>query len=265
MGELRKHLPMLLAVLLGAGVMIPCSIAIAQTHASAQPSTQLSPPRGAPGFEVTSVRIVPPGRRGLFSASPYGSEFFTLRNVSLANLVQFAFGVLPYQISGQQELGTEEYDVAAKPWGGKGLTYKQLAPLVQQLLRDRFDLKYHYETKIGQGYVLVVAKRGPKLRASKKGGTRRYILPNGFRAEDISMSNFAGMLTLQLKRPVIDKTGLTGHYDIRFACNWNLASDSPLPSVFTAVQEDLGLKLESGKVPAKIMVIDHVDRVPAQN
>lgn len=162
------------------------------------------------------MKMVPPGRGGLFSASPYGSEFFTLRNVPLATMVEFAFGVLPYQISGKQKLGTEEYDVTAKPWGGKGLTYKQLAPLVQQLLRERFDLKYHYETKTGQGYVLTIAKGGPKLHPAKAVSARSFtaFFPKGLLGKNITTRSLASALAYPLGCPVVDNTGLKGHYDV---------------------------------------------------
>jgi uncharacterized protein (TIGR03435 family) len=279
------------AVVLLACSLIPGRIAIAQTRAAtAQRALPSKPGRGSvrtSGFEVASVRIVPPNERGYSSISPPGAEFFVARRVSLALLIEYAFGVNGYyQISGKRELGSESYDVAAKPWGNRGLTYRQLKPLLQQLIQQRFHLTYHYETKLFKGYALVIAKGGPKLHATKGGAPYAYILRAGLRAQNISVAAVAGMLVSPLRAPVIDRTGLKGKYDIKLdyapymltnspeplgftAAHENLTTNkipvSSLPSLFTAVQKELGLKLVSQQVPVKMFVIDHVDTVPTQN
>lgn len=179
-----------------------------------------------PSFEVASVRVVPESRRGFTSISPSRAAMFTAPNVTLAFLVELAFGVGVSQISGKQ-LGSEEYDVTAKPQGDAGLTYEQLKPLLQQLLQDRFHLTWHHETKSFQGYALVIAKGGPKLHASTGGSAQAYIVPGGLRGEDIPMPMLAALLSSPLRCPVVDKTRLKGNYDINLGYAPDEVADSP--------------------------------------
>ncbi len=167
--------------------------------------------------------------------------------------------------------------------------------MLQALLADRLKLTIHRETKEVQVYSLVIAKNGPKLQESKpsdadanatpvpgRGGRGGRGGPNlGMRGrggpltgQQVPISMLATVLTTILNRPVLDKTGLTGNYD--FTLTWT-PDDSQLqtppggvppppppdsngPSIFTAIQEQLGLKLESGKGPVEVIVIDHVER-----
>ena len=171
--------------------------------------------------------------------------------------------------------------------------------MMQMLLADRFKLKVHQETKELAIYALIVAKNGPKLHEAKPGDT----YPNGLKGPDarsgagmmfggregltaqgVPIANLVRHLSLQLGRTVIDKTGLAGKYD--FTLKWTpdeirssmfkgpesgppgpastAFSDSSGPSLFTALEEQLGLKLESQKGPVEIVVIDHVER-PSEN
>jgi uncharacterized protein (TIGR03435 family) len=112
----------------------------------------------------------------------------------------------------------------------------------------------------------VVAKDGSKLKTAKAGGeTHAQILPSGFDAESASTSLLAEILTRSASEPVVDKTGLAGEDDVRL--RYAAANDvnSTLPSVSTAVQEQIGLKLQSAKVPVDYLVVDHADRVPTEN
>jgi uncharacterized protein (TIGR03435 family) len=271
----------LLALLLGAGGLTPSWIAIAQTtgdSSQSEPSHAKDSHAHPPGFEVASVKIVPlsvlhkidQARQGeIATFSPPGAEDFIVGTASLEQLIGFAFSVNTDLISGKQKLGSDSYDVAAKPWGDKGLTYEQVKPLLQRLIEQRFHLTYHYETKIVPGYALVIGKKGPKLRPRKVGSGFAYAMPTGIRAPGATMRALAVILGGDLRCPVVDETGLKGGYDI----STNFApptmeidsSYSSLPSIFTAVQRDLGLKLVSRKVPVHMMVIDHVDRVPSPN
>jgi uncharacterized protein (TIGR03435 family) len=114
----------------------------------------------------------------------------------------------------------------------------------------------------------VVAKGGAKLTATKGDqppGTRVHIVSGDLQGLNWSMQTLAAMLQTPAGLPVIDKTGIKGSYDIKLEYAPQLDADSSLPSVFTALQETLGLKLESQKVPVEMLVIDHVDRVPTEN
>jgi uncharacterized protein (TIGR03435 family) len=244
--------PFILGVLIGTLAL--CGEGVPSSHAQT-PIT----------FEVASVRLSPPGGTGLSSFNYLGTTRFTATNVSLTLLLQLAFGVDDYQFQQKPSWSDSTlYDVSAKPEGETALTYEQLKPLLQQLLEQRFHLKVHHETKYVKGYVLVVAKGGPKLQASKGGGSR-YITPQGLRGPNISLKTFASMLMHPAGRPVIDQTGIQGNYDINLDYSSNETTDSSLPSVFTALTEQLGLKLENQQVPVDMLVIDHVDKEPTEN
>ncbi|SPE39608.1 Peptidase M56, BlaR1 (fragment) [Candidatus Sulfopaludibacter sp. SbA3] len=199
---------------------------------------------------------------------------------------------------------SDTYDLAAKAEGGAPVA-RMMGPMMQMLLEDRFKLKIHRETKEAPVYILTVAKGGAKLEPTKDGSCvpidlehlpkpgeprpnfcgnqsmRRTGSSVTMTARGITMSMFTGMALPQVAgRPIIDKTGLAGEYDIQidFAPD-NLmpepggrggagdpgapSADTPAPSIFAALQQ-LGLKLEAGKGPVEILVIDHVER-PSEN
>jgi uncharacterized protein (TIGR03435 family) len=155
--------------------------------------------------------------------------------------------------------------------------------MLQSLLADRFKLKPHHETKQAPAYVLVLAKNGAKMKKEPDDTTTEYTHSDRtyitYHAAPIN--DLAARLTFLMGRPVLDKTGLTGKYDI--ALQWMPDSgqasmpgpdsgqqgnapppDSSGPSIFTALQEQLGLKLESITAPVEHIVIDHVER-PSEN
>jgi uncharacterized protein (TIGR03435 family) len=217
-------------------------------------------------FEVASIKESPAGGSGLTSISPYGTGRFTATNATLELLVEIAFGVSPDQIVGAPGwMASERYDLAAKAEGGVILTYEQVKPRLRPLLEQQFHLTTHKGTKDGQGYALVVAKGAPKLKTATRAGSQPNILPNGLRAAGVPVSTLAGMLALVLHRPVNDETGLTGLYDITLQFAPANNENSTLPSVFTALQEQAGLKLDPRKVAIETLIIDHVERVPAGN
>jgi Protein of unknown function (DUF3738). len=182
-------------------------------------------------------------------------------------LIEMAFGIDDYQISGKNLdwLSSQLYDVEAVPAGDSPLSYEQLRLPLQQLLAQRFHLTFHREWKDMQGYALVVAKGGPKLAAAKDISTTGYILRDGLRSPSISMRTLAAMLAHPLGQPVMNKTDIAGNYDINLHFAPDGSTDSPDASIFTAVQEQLGLKLEPQKVPVEMLVIDHLERTPSTN
>jgi uncharacterized protein (TIGR03435 family) len=241
-------------------------IVIALWIATGTPSWAQTPAPTASSFEVASVRLVS-GEHGYTSVSPAGSARFTARNASMKLLIEYAFGVDDKQISGENLgwLDSEAFDVEAKPEGDVILSYEQMKPLLQNLLTQRFKLVFHREQKDFRGYALVVAKNGPKLQGSKEPSSGVYILRDGLRGRGIPMAVLASMLTRPVGRPVVDKTGITGNYDIALNFAPEGSTDSTLPSIFTALQEQLGLKLEPQKVPVEMLVIDHLEKVPSEN
>jgi len=179
-----------------------------------------------------------------------------------------AFGVTPSQVSGlPQWAQTTRYDVSAKPDGDKPLDGEAFRVALQQLLKDRLHLAFHRESKLTEGYRLVVAKGGPKLMPSHGGFPgRTEVDRDGTYAYNVTLHDFATSLDSFVGGyPVVDQTGIKGKFKINLKFATTESEDSPLPSVFTAVQEQLGLKLERAKVPLDIIVIDHIDREPTEN
>ena len=222
-------------------------------------------PASPRSFEVASVRASQHGC-GTTSISPWGGARFSVKGATMQLLLSMAFDVPADQISSKLGwLDTQCYDVDAKPEGDIGLSYEEVKAPLQELLAKRFQLAFHRENKDVSGYALVVAKSGPKLQLVKDASTSAYILPDGLRSEGMSITMLAGMLSSPVGQQVIDKTGITGNYkiDLKFASSG--ATDSQYPSVFTAVQEQLGLKLEPQKVRVEMLVIDHLEKMPSEN
>jgi uncharacterized protein (TIGR03435 family) len=217
-------------------------------------------------FEVASVRISRASGTGTTSWSDPGGTTFTATNIPLRILVQMAYAVDEKQISGENLLGSEQYDVAAKPEGGGMLTSERLKPMLMSLLAERFALITHSGTKTVSGYALVIAKGGSKLHASAASREgKSAILRGRIIGQAAGVVVLASMLERPLGVPVVDKTGIGGTYDIDLKFAPEDGADSSLPSIFTAILEQLGLKLEPQKVPLQMLVIDHCRRVPTDN
>jgi uncharacterized protein (TIGR03435 family) len=188
----------------------------------------------------------------------------------MAFLIGMAYKVGDDQIEKNPSwIESECYSISARAEGSGSLENDRLRVLLQNLLSQRFHLALHREVKDFSGYALVVAKDGPKLDATKGISAPGHIGPDGLLlARNISMRSLASMLPRAVGAHVVDETGLTGRYDItlRFAPDAPLAATgSSLPSIFTALQEQLGLKLMAQRVPVEMLVIDHVEKVPTEN
>lgn len=217
-------------------------------------------------FEVASVRISPPGGTGMTSWNDSEASTFTATNIPLRILIQMAYTVDERQISGETLLGTDQYDISARPDGGGMLTQERLKPMLRTMLAERFGLIIHRETTTVSGYALVTAKGGTKLQASD--ATRAgqsAILRGRIIGRAVDMHLFASMLGRPLGVPVVDSTGIKGSYDIDLKFAQDDSLDSSLPSIFTVVREQLGLQLQSQKVPLEMLVIDRCRRVPTEN
>jgi len=194
-------------------------------------------------FEVASVKVT---SMDSFSISPYGLERFSIRSASMTLLITFAYGVGDDQISGGPGWrDSEYYDVTAKA-------------------EDGVKLAAHREMKQLPGYALMVATGGARLkRSEREAATLGSILPGGLRALSISMDSFAGMLARAVGRPVVNGTGLGGNYEIAIDYAPEAEADSSLPSIFTALQEQLGLRLQARTLPVESLVIDHAEHPTA--
>ena len=230
-----------------------------------------------PSFEVASIKPSgPDDNRAYIQIAPGGR--LNARNITMKFLIQHAYGIRDFQISGGPSwLGSEHYDIVAKGESGEEMNPDRLKLMIQSLLADRFQLAFHKESKELPVYALVVAKNGPKLQESN-GNERGPMIRMGrgqVNGKKMSMTMLASQLAQQLGRSVVDKTGLTKEYDISLEWTPDPSErmgpglpgpdspppvDSPGPSIFTALQEQLGLRLESQKGPVDIYVIDRAEK-----
>jgi uncharacterized protein (TIGR03435 family) len=256
-GQRKK--PACIAAMVAVGLLI-ASAAWAQSQSGA-PSQ--------PSFEAATIKPTPNPDPGQGYWSPPGIGRFFAHGVSAQFLIQMAYGVESDQISGKPSwLDSDFYDVEAKPEEGIKLSRDELEPRLQNLLAERFHLAAHFETRMVRGYALVAAKGGPKLQPTKGDhfpGFRINTRAGHLEGLNWSMPFLASMLQRMTSLPVVDRTGITGSYDIKLEFAPDVDQDSTLPSVFTALRETLGLELKAQQIPHQVLVIDHIDRVPAAN
>ena len=223
---------------------------------------QAEPPQS---FEVASIRRNLSGSQNTSINLSDGGRY-TVTNGSLKTLIRNAYGVLSFQLAGEPGwIDSEMYDIEAKTSVPEKISQDQLKLLLQSLLADRFRLKVHWETRESTVYALLVDKGGPKFKAASSDerpgmNTRKGPEKATMTGTAQSMAVLASNLGNQLGRFAVDKTGLTGAFDFTF--NWDLqaSADSTGPSLFTALKEQLGLRLESQKGPVEILVIDTAER-----
>lgn len=227
---------------------------------------------GQPAFAVATVKAAPGADPNTGSWSPPNTGAFFATHVSLALLLQLAYGVDNSQIVNKPDwLQTNLYDVRAKPENGILLSRDELKPRLQELLRERFHLLAHVEVRSSRGYALVVAKGGPHLTPTKAehfAGFRINVSPGEMRGQNWSMPIFAKYLTSSAGFPVVDQTGIVGSYDIGFSYAPERVleeADSALPSLGEALKKAAGLVLKPQLVPVKTVVIDSVDKTPEEN
>jgi len=225
-------------------------------------------------FDVASIKPVSEKTAGEGSSRSqveHTTDSLMMRNADLNEMIQWAYKVQPYEIAAGNRLGGRRYDLRAK--SAEPVSIAQLRVMLQNLLANRFKLATHREPKRTSVYELVIAKGGPKLPPEKSGTLPasyvRESLPRvengGFVFSNISMAEFAEQLS-QLRpigQPVLDRTGIAGIYDIalKYAASAILQPDGP--SLFTLLEEQLGLKLIGAKEMLPILVVDHVERPSA--
>jgi uncharacterized protein (TIGR03435 family) len=222
-----------------------------------------------PAFEVASVK---PNTSGSGSSRTSGTTGqITITNRSLKELIKMAYSVQDFQISAPDWLGSAKFDIVAKI--PAGAPKDQRPAMMQALLAERFHLAVHRESKEMPAYALVLAKSGPKLQQVEPGGTSMNDNEDNnsrrIAAERASMAVLAETLARIVEHPVVDHTGLQGVYSLKLQYTPdNPKSDGPDaagPSIYAALQEQLGLKLQTQKLPVDVIVVDHVDGVPTEN
>ncbi len=285
------------------GTIAAAALALLMAWAPGVRSLDAAPQQAAPSFAVASIKPEVSGQPG-----PRYQFFpgFKAENTTLKDLLMLAYDVKDFQISGGPSwIGSDHYDIEATTEAKPSFDQKWLASQkqrLQTLMRERFGLTLHRETKELPIYRLIVAKGGLKLQPLKEGACVTFdpnnpTPPPGKTAQDYCGSGgfprrgrydatSARMMDLALAfsiltgRTVVDKTGITGEFPVHLTFapddsmlqvpgapgdpgNAAAAADSG-PSFFTAVQEQLGLRLESGKGPVEVLVIDHVEK-PSEN
>ena len=233
-----------------------------------------------PAFEVATIKLSDPNRPGRRLFSIRGTEV-TAVYTTVSDLIAFAYGVHTAQISGAPAwVESDKFDISGKSEGEGQPNPNQFKTMLQKLLADRFQLTLHRDKK--QLTVYALRNNGPKLTLSEAASPIPNLI---FRAgnwpvRNATMEEFAGVMQAHLDRPVVDQTGLKGRFD--FQLQWTpdeTPSASPgrpgeppkpleradsLPDLFTAIQQQLGLKLESTKAQVDVLVIDKVAK-PSEN
>lgn len=230
----------------------------------------------APAFEVASVRASTSAGNELHELNE-GREMIhtapgslTIRGASLRVCIQWAYDIAPFQIEGPAWLTDAGFDIVAK--AGDAADDDHMRLMLRKLLADRFSLKAHSERKEMQVYELTLAKGGPKFHESSTTGPSVFSNQGkgALVAERVSMSDLAEKISEPLGRPVMDATGLTGRYDIHIDASAYLASAGNgqmdvMSLLFNALQQQLGVRLESRKDTPEILVIDSVEKTPTEN
>ncbi len=233
-----------------------------------------------PSLEVATIKLSPPDQKGRIYGLN-GHEFIT-RNTNLNFLLAIAYGVHRKQIVNAPDWANSVlYDITGIPDAPGAPSQKQVGILIKKLLVDRFRLKTHLETRVLSVYAITVAKDGPKMTKSTGPATAPQAFGLGgfgnLTVRNQTMNDFAkGMQRSVMDRPVVDQTGLTGRYD--FQLKWTPddsqftqfptvppTSDNPNapPNLYTAIQQQLGLKIEPAKAPDVVLVIDHIEKPSA--
>lgn len=256
-----------------------------------------------PEFAVTSVKPNHTGCCTTWGAGNRGGGGGG-KNVTLKELMGFAYRLQQFQISGGPRwIGSDRFDIEGKA-EDPNIDFDRVRLMLQSLFEDRFKLKVHRETKQSAVYALVVGKGGSKIKLSRDQSPENVDGPSppgagpnhgairigvgNLVGNAVTLSWFATMLSQRLDRLIVDKTSLTGRFDIRLQWTPNAGEypfdpggnrlptsiidmngttvtlDPSGPSIFSAIQEQLGLRLESAKAPVDVLVIDRVER-PSEN
>jgi uncharacterized protein (TIGR03435 family) len=275
--------------LLAAGLMVASSLAVSAVRGHAQKPAPPPPPQmmaadADPGFEVATIKPNDSGGPRLEQLSVNGRTF-TARNVSVGDLIMFAYKVQTRQIVGAPDwLDRDRYDISGVADVEGQPNQEQGRVMVRKLLADRFKLAIHHEKRDMPAFVLSVGKNGQKLTPNETHGPG----PNmGFRpgaggltlsVRNGTVADFASLLqTIVLDRPVVDQTGIAGNFDILVTFtpdDSQFGGHAPplpaktdatesAPSLFEAMDKQVGLKLEAQKAAVDVIAIGHVEKPSA--
>jgi len=257
------------------GILCVAALLLCSTPLLSQagPEAQLS-------FDVAAIKPSVPGDRSGRFITMQGAHQFVARNHTLKTLLMAAYNVpAPGIVGGPPWLDMDRYDIAASTPGESRPTLDMQMAMLRTLLADRFQLAFHREPREAAVYELTVARGGPTLKETATPAGVQPVLVNRLSpgrvqlpARNATMSQFASMLQRSvLDRHVLDKTGLTARYD--FDLEWTPdetqfggqlppvpATENPKPDLFAAMQQQLGLRLQSSRGMVDVIVIDRVER-----
>jgi uncharacterized protein (TIGR03435 family) len=237
----------------------------------------------SPRFDVIAIKPNADGDYRVYVGPPTGGRF-SATGITLRLLMRYGYDVQDFQItSGPRWIGVDRWNIEAKAEGVAGrLPTEQQSRMIRALLADRFQLKAHTEKKKQMpAYALVIAKSGPKLKENAgEPGPDVHVERGRLAFKKVRLAALTAQLTRQLGKQVIDKTNLVGEYD--FVLDWipepgensaipgqpgppePTSGENNGPSIFTALQEQLGLRLETTQAPLDVLVIDRVEK-PSEN
>jgi uncharacterized protein (TIGR03435 family) len=252
------------------------------------PPPKMMDEKAKPEFEVATIKPSDPNRRG-WGITLNRSGMLNTLNTNLSDLIKFAYDMHPKQVIGAPAwVDSDKFDISAKPDVAGMPSVNQLKAMLQKLLADRYNLKFHHEKKELSVYAITVAKGGEKI---KKEENSTLPIPGfggmpqrGFNVRNGTIAEFASVMQAQfMELPVVDQTGL-GDTRYSFVLKWTPDpsqrsgfgggpppdappaapdADAP-PDLFAAMQQQLGLKMGTTKAPVDVMVIDKVDK-PSEN
>jgi uncharacterized protein (TIGR03435 family) len=236
----------------------------------AAPARSQSPAaRPAQAFEVASITpavALAGGEGSSRSRIDLSPNSLTMRNIDLAEMVQWAYGVQPFQVVGQGVLRDRRYDIRAT--AGDSVSVAQQRIMLQDLLESRFKLIVHRQPKKTPVYELVIAKGGSRLPVSKADLPASHskeslprVIDGGFVFLNTSVTEFAEQLShlRGIDKPVVDRTGIQGIFDITLKSAASAMLQADGPSLFTLIQEQLGLKLVGASALMEFLVIDSAE------
>jgi uncharacterized protein (TIGR03435 family) len=233
----------------------------------------LSPVCAQPAFEVASVRehvVRPLTRIADYSAS---GPRLTLGTYPALALIAEAYNLESYEIvvpPALEKIRETYYNVVAKAPGNDPVSRDDFRRMLQTLLADRFNFRFHREPKEMDVYALIVGKGGPKFKPSATDAKRHFLGGVNGRNQVITATRYTvadlarNLSFIGADRPVVDQTGLTGEYDFRIEASPRRILEFGEISVYTAVQEQLGLKLEPRRAPVQVLVVDRFEK-PTEN
>lgn len=212
-------------------------------------------------FEAATIKPGDPEIHGTMISTPPGR--LVMKNITLREAVRTAYHLnQPELFGGPKWVDSEHYDIEGR--ADSRVPRDQIMQMLQSLLADRFKVRVHRETRTLPVYALTIAKNGPKMAPASAPFGSTSSGPRSVTAKGVTIDILVQLLTDLLMQPVLDRTRLTGVFDIKldFAPIEGPADD-PAPSIFAAIQEQLGLKLEATKGPVEVLVIDSAEKPDA--